>query len=473
MSQPTPCDTLLHPRFLIPVEPLPTPPADHGDEGEATAAAAAAAQRGWVEGYSVAITAGKIVGVLPATEAALKYRAATEVPLPTHALMPGLVNAHTHAPMTLLRGLADDMPLMEWLTTKIFPAEAKHVSEAFVADGTRHACAEMLRSGTTCFNDMYFYPETAAEVVEQVGMRANLGMILLMFPTMYASGPDEYIAKGKALHAKLSAAGWAGGRLSLSWAPHAPYTVADATWLELGRLCEEMQCTLHTHLHETKGEVECSCKLDSASPLGQFLCHKSDQPSSPLLNFQRMGLLGPRLVAAHMTTLSAEEVQLCGGARAIMIEFSAGCQPASRLSSAQSHQRDQPAPRTPATDKHARTHAEAGVSVAHCPTSNLKLASGLCPVAGLLRAGANVALGTDGTSSNNTLDMVAEMKLAAILAKGVAQDAAAVPALSAIQVCMHASIAARACRPGRAPRTRAILHPAHPSWLSTALVRTR
>ena len=268
------CDTLISPRYIIPVE---------GSEA-------------WLENHCVVVTGGKIVDVLGSNEASAKYAPAEEVTLPTHCLMPGLVNTHTHSPMTMLRGMADDMPLMEWLTTKIFPAEAKHVSPEFVADGTRHAAAEMIRSGTTCFNDMYFYAEVQAEVVAEVGIRENLGMILLEFPTGYASGPDEYFAKGRALHEKLATEGWAGDRISLSWAPHAPYTVKDSTWLEIKAACEEMGVTLHTHLHETAGEVECSCKLDTASPLGQFLCHKSDQRTSPLLNFHRMGLLSPKLI---------------------------------------------------------------------------------------------------------------------------------------------------------------------------------
>ena len=249
----TACDTLLSARYVLPVE---------GTDGA-------------LEHHSVAITAGKIVEVLPTAEAAEKYEAAETVELPTQCLMPGLVNTHTHSPMTMLRGLADDLPLMEWLTTKIFPAEGKHVSPEFVADGTRHAAAEMLRSGTTCFNDMYFFPESQAEVIEEVGIRANLGMILLMFPTVYASGPPEYIEKGKALHASLEASGWAEGRLTLSWAPHAPYTVTDENWMEIKGLCEEMGVRLHTHLHETKGEVESvqqrSVSLDAGSDAGLLL----------------------------------------------------------------------------------------------------------------------------------------------------------------------------------------------------------
>lgn len=250
-------------------------------------------------------------------------------------------------------------------------------------------------------------------------------MIFLMFPTGYASSGEEYIEKGKALHAKLAAEGFADGRITLSWAPHAPYTVTDAQWVEIKQLADEMGCTIHTHLHETSAEVDCSCKLDSTSPQGmvrpcssltafcvssvreccrpeqsesfaciilgvpQMACHKSDQAMSPFLNFHRMKLLDSSLIAAHMTTLTADEIALCGVEK---------------------------------------------VNIAHCPTSNLKLASGFCPVAQLCEAGANVTIGTDGTCSNNTLDMFAEMKLAAVLAKGVASDATAVPALEAIRM---------------------------------------
>ena len=246
-------DLLVRPRWLIPVQP----------EGAA------------LEAHALAVHEGRILAVLPAAEAERLYRPAQTIDLADHAVLPGFINLHTHAAMSLMRGMADDLPLMRWLSEHIWPAEGASVSEEYVADGLRLACAEFIRGGQTCFNDMYFFPESMAEVIEEVGIRANLGMILLMFPTVYASGPPEYIEKGKALHASLEASGWAEGRLTLSWAPHAPYTVTDENWMEIKGLCEEMGVRLHTHLHETKGEVESvqqrSVNLDAGSDAGLLL----------------------------------------------------------------------------------------------------------------------------------------------------------------------------------------------------------
>jgi len=338
---------LIHPRWLVPVEPA-----------------------GVVhQGYSVAVRDGRIESVLPSAEALARYGDYAHVRLDDHVLIPGLVNAHTHAAMTLLRGLADDLPLMRWLTEHIWPAEMKHASAEFVKDGTLLACAEMLRGGVTCFNDMYFFPEAALEAALEAGMRVSVGAIVVEFPSAYASDPDDYLHKGLALRDRFSEH----PLVSFCIAPHAPYTVSDATFRKVSRLSAELDIPVHVHIHETTEELERSV---------------SEHGTRPLERLRRLGLLGPNLLAVHAVHLEEGEIALL---------------------------------------------AQHGCSVVHCPSSNLKLASGLAPVASLLRAGVRVALGTDGAASNNRLDLFQEMRLAALLAKAVARDAEAMPAHVALQ----------------------------------------
>ena len=339
-------DLLVSARWVIPVEPARAVLADH----------------------SVAVADGRIVALLPTPEAERTYRAGTRVELPHHALVPGLVNLHTHAAMTLMRGLADDLPLMEWLKDHVWPVESRHVSPEFVYDGTLLACAEMLRGGVTCMNEMYFFPEAAARAALDAGMRAALGIIAFEFPSAYAADANDYIAKGLATRDEF------GDRplLSFCMAPHAPYTVSDRTFTRIVSLAEELDLPIHTHLHETGAEI--------ADSLAQ---HKV----RPLERLARLGVLGPRLVAAHAVHMTPEEIA---------------------------------------------TLAKHGASVAHCPSSNLKLASGLAPVAAMLSLGVNVGIGTDGAASNNRLDVLEEMRLAALLAKAVAGDAQAMPAHRAL-----------------------------------------
>jgi 5-methylthioadenosine/S-adenosylhomocysteine deaminase len=341
-------DTLLiNARWVVPVEPA----------GVA------------LERHAVAVRGGLIEAVLPMAEAAQRFPGYTRVHLPAHALIPGLVNAHTHAAMTLLRGIADDLPLMRWLMEHVWPAEAKHVSPQFVKDGTLLACAEMLRGGVTCMNDMYFFPESAIEAVLEAGMRAALGLIVVEFASAYAADPDQYLAKGLALRDQ-----WREHpQLSFCLAPHAPYTVSDASFRKVAQLAAELDLPVHVHVHETTEEIERSV---------------ADHGVRPLARFERLGLLGPNLISVHSVHLEPEEIALL---------------------------------------------ARHGCSVAHCPSSNLKLASGLAPVSALLAAGVNVALGTDGAASNNRLDLFQEMRTAALLAKAVARDAAALPAHAALR----------------------------------------
>lgn len=316
-----------------------------------------------LKNHAVAIDNGRIVELLPGGEARSRYRARRHVNLDEHILIPGLVNLHSHAAMNLMRGIADDLPLMEWLQTRIWPAEGAHMSTQFVLDGTRLACAEMLKGGITCFNDMYFYPDAAAIAADEYGMRAMLGITTLEFPTPYGSDADDYIAKGLAAHSK-----WQNHpTIGFCLAPHAPYTVSDATFSRLLTLSGQLNLPIHCHIHETRQEI-----ADSLAQLG----HR------PLARLHELGLLGPAFIGVHAVHLDDADLQLL---------------------------------------------ADSGSHIAHCPTSNLKLASGIAPVAEMRRRGINVGLGSDGAASNNRLDLFGEMRLASLLAKGSSGDAAALP----------------------------------------------
>jgi len=321
-----------------------------------------------LEQHAVAVRDGAIEQVLPAADAARKFAAYEFIELPDHVLIPGLVNAHTHAAMTLMRGLADDLPLMRWLEGHIWPAETRHLSPRFVLDGTALACAEMLRGGITCFNEMYFFPESALEAALEAGMRVALGLIVVDFPTAYASDPADYLRKGLALRDRSREQ----PLVSFCFAPHAPYTVSDATFRQIGTLAAELDLPVHLHVHETASEIERSLAEHGVRPLERL---------------RRLGLLGPSLIAVHCVHIEQAEIDLL---------------------------------------------ARHGCSVVHCPSSNLKLASGFAPVDSMLKSNINVALGTDGAASNNRLDLLNEMRTAALLAKAVARDAQALPAHAAL-----------------------------------------
>jgi len=321
--------------------------------------------------HSLAIQHGRILALLPRAEAQAQLRAVETLELPGHALIPGLINAHTHASMTLLRGLADDLPLMTWLNDHIWPAEGRWVSEDFVYDGTQLALLEMLRGGTTCFNDMYFFPDVTARAVAAAGMRACIGLILIDFPSAWADGPATYLAKGLQVHDRFRGH----PLVHTAFAPHAPYSVSDGPLRRVATLAEELDLPIHMHLHETRDEIVQSLR---------------DYGRRPLARLQDLGLVSPRLVAVHMTQLEPAEIELL---------------------------------------------ATQGAHVVHCPESNLKLASGTSPVEErLLPAGINCALGTDGTASNNDLDMLGEMRTAALLAKGETGNAAALPAAAVLRM---------------------------------------
>ncbi len=341
------CDLLIEAGFVVPVEP-------HGVV---------------LEDHAVAVSGGTIVAILPRAEAQARFDARETVSRPDAVLIPGLVNAHAHNPMTLLRGIADDLPLKVWLQEHIWPIEAAVIGPEFVADGVTLAIAEMLRGGTTCCNENYFFPDVQAATYKQYGFRARVGLPVIDFPTAWAKSDDEYFERAGEVHDQ-----WRDDALiGTAFAPHAPYTVSDVNFERVRMLADQLDVPVHLHLHETAQEVE-----QSQQKHGQ----------RPIARLDRLGLINDRLIAVHMTQLTDAEIHLC---------------------------------------------AERGVSVVHCPESNLKLASGFCPACALQSAGVNLAIGTDGVASNNDLDMFGETRTAAILAKAVAEDAAAFDAFSALR----------------------------------------
>lgn len=343
---PISADLLLLPQWLVPIEP-----------------------EGWLADHAVVVKDGAILDVLPADSARERYAATRALDLSGHVLMPGLVNLHCHAAMTLMRGFADDLPLMAWLNDHIWPAEKQHVSDAFVRDGSLLAAAEMLAGGVTTVNDMYFFPGAAAAAYLQAGMRAVLGMVVLEFPSAYAADADACITKGLALRDELQEE----TLLSFAFAPHAPYTLSDASFSRINTLAEQLGVSIHTHIHETADEIAGSLKQYGVRPLERLA---------------RLGLLGPNFIGVHAVHLDEAEIGLLA------------------------------------------TH---GCHLAHCPSSNLKLASGIAPVAALRQAGVNLGFGTDGAASNNRLDVFTEMRLAALLAKGTRRDASALPAAAVLR----------------------------------------
>jgi len=326
-------DLLLLPTWLVPVEPAGVVLKEHG----------------------LGIRDGVIVYIGPRAEA-LKQKALEVRELPGMLLSPGLINAHGHAAMTLFRGLADDLPLMTWLEQHIWPAEGKWVDEAFVRDGTDLAIAEQLKGGITCFSDMYFYPKVASERVHNSGMRAQICVPVLDFPIPGARTTDESLHIGVELFNDLIHH----PRITVAFGPHAPYTVSDENLEKIRVIADELDAMIHMHVHETAFEVE------------QAVEHRQERP---LARLNRLGLLGPRFQAVHMTQINDDDLAML---------------------------------------------VESNSSVMHCPESNLKLASGFCPVERLWQAGVNVAVGTDGAASNNDLDLLGETRTAALLAKAVA-----------------------------------------------------
>ena len=343
------CDTLIEPRWCIPVEPA----------GEA------------LEGHAVAVVDGRIKAILPVAEARASFQASVHVVRPNHALLPGLINTHTHAAMTLFRGLADDLPLESWLRDGIWPAERRWVSAEMVRDGTELAIAEMLRGGVTCFSDQYFFPEIVAQAATEASMRAVVATPVVDFPSAWAGDIDEYLQKGADLvHDAYSDH----PLISTAFAPHSALAMSDESFAALRIMADQLDVRVQMHVHESAAEVESSLR---------------DTGKRPFRRLADAGLVNQSLLAVHAVHLDEEEVARC---------------------------------------------AAAGVAIAHCAGSNLKLASGIAPVASFRKAGITVALGTDGAASNNLLDMFSEMRTAALLAKAASGDASAVTASDALQM---------------------------------------
>ncbi|BEV08259.1 TRZ/ATZ family hydrolase [Methylophilus sp. DW102] len=322
------------------------------------------------EQHAILVDAGKIKAIVPKSDIPDWAVDWPVVDCSQHVVMPGLINLHTHSSMSLLKGYADDYALMPWLNEHIWPAEKRWVSPAFVQDGSLLACAEMLAGGITTFNDMYFFPQATIEAAKRTGIRAHIGLTIMEFPSNYAATASEYIRLGTEVRDQYKSE----SSISFSFAPHAPYTVSDQTFTDVVTLAEQLNLGIHTHLHETQAEI--------AQSQEQFGVR-------PLQRLQALGVIGPSTVLAHGVHLEKYEQE---------------------------------------------TLATLGAHIAHCPSSNLKLASGIAPVASALRSGINIGLGTDGAASNNRLDLWQEMRTAALLAKVSAQQAEAVPAYQALQM---------------------------------------
>lgn len=341
-------DFLFLPRWILPVEPAGAV----------------------IEDHALAVRGERIAALLPGAEARRRWPRARRVERPEHVVIPGLVNAHTHAGMTLLRGFADDTPLQEWLENHIWPAENRHLGEDYVRAGTELALVEMVRTGTTCFADMYFFPDVGAEIAVGRGVRMAVGLPMVDFPNRWAGDRQDSLRKNAELYGRYR--GEAG--ISFTMAPHAPYSVDDSGLALCVELAEERDIPIHMHVHETAAEIAESVQGHGCRPLARL---------------DRLGVVNERLMAVHATRLDEGEIALL---------------------------------------------AERGCSIVHCPQSNLKLASGFAPVEALLSAGVNVALGTDSTASNNDLDLLEEMQTAALLAKGVSGNAEAVSAAYALEM---------------------------------------
>lgn len=340
--------TLILPRYVVPVRP-----------------------RGQVlEHHGVLVEGEQIATIMTAGEARQAGAGSRVVELPGHVLMPGLINMHTHSPMTLLRGYADDVDLQHWLNDHIWPVETRYADAKFVTDGARLAVAEMIRSGTTCFNDNYFFPNEMARVALDAGMRAMIGLPLLEQASRWADDFGEYLSKGLAVAMEFEGL----PLIRFTLAPHAPYSVSNSALERIVAVSREKGLRVHLHCLETRYDVDHSLGTYGLGPLDRL---------------EQYGLLNDQLIAVHMTQLEDREIDLV---------------------------------------------AQRRVHVVHCPQSNLKLASGICPVAALISAGVNVSLGTDSAASNNNLDLIEEARFAALLAKGATSDATAVDAVQAVDM---------------------------------------
>ena len=320
--------------------------------------------------YAVVIENDKIIDLVSQKKVFDEYEANNNYQLNNHILIPGLINAHTHSAMSLFKGFADDLPLQDWLNNHIWPAEKEFVNSSFVKDGSILALSEMIKSGVTTFNDMYFFPDATAEAAKELEVRGNIGLVVLDFPTNYATDPEDYLVKGFEFRDK-----WRNEELiTTSIAPHAPYSVSDEAFSLINTYSEELGITIHTHLPETQWEIE-----DSIDKYG----------ITPIQRLNNLGIIGPSLVAAHCVHLNDQDMAIL---------------------------------------------AKNKVNIVHNPSSNMKLGSGIADVAKMLKQNLNVSLGTDSSASNNRLDIMEEMRLAALISKGSSMLPESIPAKEAIKM---------------------------------------
>lgn len=322
-----------------------------------------------LENHALAIKDGKIHAILPSQEASTKYSGKIEH-YSSHALTPGFINSHTHIAMNVFRGLADDLELMDWLNNYIWPAEGKWVSHELVYDASLLAMAEMLRCGTTCFNDMYFFLGATAEAAELAGIRAHIGMTVIDVPTAWAKTPEEYFAKAIDFYQQYKNSKY----VTPTLAPHSTYTVSLENLVKVKQLADDYKLKINIHLQEAPSEI-------------QFSMEKFRQ--RPLHRLHEIGMVSPDLIAVHMTQIDESDLDIL---------------------------------------------QETKPNIVHCPESNMKLVSGSCPTEKLTSVGINVALGTDGAASNNDLDMLSEMRSAAFLGKVTANNPKAIPAETALKM---------------------------------------
>ena len=323
-----------------------------------------------LENHALVLLQGKILDVLPSKKASQEYSAPVVERFSSHALLPGFVNAHTHIGMNLFRGLADDLSLMDWLHHHIWPAERAWVSHELVYDASLLAAAEMIRSGTTCFNEMYFFLQATAQAADHAGLRGQIGITVIDFPTAWAKNVDEYLDKGLGFYEEYKNH----ERIGCTLAPHAIYTVGEETLVRIQRLAEKHRLRINMHIQETQEEIVLSLAKTKKRPLRRL---------------HDIGLVTPDLIAIHLSQINEEDLEILRQGKPQLV---------------------------------------------HCPESNMKLGSGVCPVHSFHENDLNVALGTDGVASNNDLDMISEMRSAAFLSKVTTLNPQSLPATAALRM---------------------------------------
>ena len=322
----------------------------------------------WKKDFALVIKDRKITDILSQADLTSKYPEMLVKKLPGMAIMPGFINAHTQAAMNLFKGFSDDSPLDQCLKETIWPTESALLDDDFVYEGTQLAMAEMLRGGTTCFQDVYYMPDQIAKAVDSAKMRANIGLIIVESNNAWAKNADQCISKALDVNDQFKHH----SNLSFSFAPHACHTVSEESLRKIASFSFELNINIHMNVHESYQEVS------------QF---ESEHGLRPLAKLKQLGLMSPQLNATHMTQLNAEEITQL---------------------------------------------VQSGTHIIHCPQSNMKQANGVCPITVLLKAGVNIAIGTDGAASNNDLDMLAELQTAALLAKSTSGNASSCTAYQAL-----------------------------------------